>query len=339
MGTWQHLLEDPDAFKREDERDDASFYAQPRRVSHLDSQALETVQELIQHLVVEDEPDVLDLMASVDSHLPSHLQTCRVTGLGLNGEELEANQALDVRVVHDLNHEPRLPFADASFDVVLNVVSIGYVTQPLELFTEIARALRPGGLCLIVFSNRSFPTKEVRVWELLHQDELTEYVAHWFSRIPDFEAAQTWRSLGRPRPADDRHAGQGGPSDPVFAVWADLRGAPAGRADRTPPAITPSRPDPDVVAARTDAIPETNACPHCEEALRVWAISEHPMTTWDHDLLVCVNDGCPYVVGGWEAFYQQGVPGHTTRFCYDPRSKSRVGIAVPSLNVIKDALR
>lgn len=64
----------------------------------------------------------------------------------------------------DLNKDPVLPFDDASFDVVTNVVSVDYLTKPLEVFKEINRVLRPGGKAIMSFSNRCFPTKAINIW-------------------------------------------------------------------------------------------------------------------------------------------------------------------------------
>jgi len=36
----------------------------------------------------------------------------------------------------DLNVDPKLPFPDESFDVVTCVVSVDYLTRPLEVFKE-----------------------------------------------------------------------------------------------------------------------------------------------------------------------------------------------------------
>ena len=47
--------------------------------------------------------------------------------------------------MHDLNADPVLPFADASFDAVLNCVSVDYLVRPVEVLAEVARVLRPGG--------------------------------------------------------------------------------------------------------------------------------------------------------------------------------------------------
>ena len=56
------------AMARMDERDDAVFYSVPRMLQHLDACALETINALYQRLIRKD-TDVLDLMASYDSHL------------------------------------------------------------------------------------------------------------------------------------------------------------------------------------------------------------------------------------------------------------------------------
>ena len=61
--------------------------------------------------------------------------------------------------MHDLNRTPTLPFEDESFDVVLNTVSVDYLTRPFEVFAEVGGVLRPGGLFLVTFSNRAFPQK------------------------------------------------------------------------------------------------------------------------------------------------------------------------------------
>lgn len=82
----------------------------------------------------------------------------------MNREELARNPILSDFVVHDLNEDPKLPYPDASFDVVTNAVSVDYLTRPLEVFKEINRVLKPGGLAIMSFSNRCFPTKAISIW-------------------------------------------------------------------------------------------------------------------------------------------------------------------------------
>lgn len=47
-----------------------------------------------------------------------------------------------------------LPFADASFDVVLIFEALYYVAEPSRFFREAHRVLRPGGVLLIVTANK-----------------------------------------------------------------------------------------------------------------------------------------------------------------------------------------
>ncbi|NIP26796.1 MAG: methyltransferase type 11, partial [Phycisphaerae bacterium] len=139
--TEQVLFDDPlfseDAFSRSDESDDSIFYTTDRFVQHLDSLALATVEKLIGDLVIEKNPVILDLMASWDSHIPSGLRPERVVGLGLNRNELAKNPALTELCLHDLNKNPILPFSESTFDVVLNVVSVDYMTKPFDVFREV----------------------------------------------------------------------------------------------------------------------------------------------------------------------------------------------------------
>jgi len=150
----------PGFFDRADPGDDAGFYGPPRLVHHIDDGAIAAVEAFYDEVGVGG--DVLDLMSSWVSHLrtrPRHL-----TVLGMNAAELDANPMADRRVVHDLNADPTLPFDDASFDTAVCTVSVDYLTRPVEVCTEVARVLRPGGTFALTFSNRCFPTKAVRGW-------------------------------------------------------------------------------------------------------------------------------------------------------------------------------
>jgi ubiquinone/menaquinone biosynthesis C-methylase UbiE len=86
-------------------------------------------------------------------------------GIGMNEEELAKNSQLYMHYVQDLNKNPRLTqFQDNSFDIVTNVVSVDYLVKPKEIFEEIHRVLRPGGVALMSFSNRCFPSKAIAMW-------------------------------------------------------------------------------------------------------------------------------------------------------------------------------
>lgn len=122
---------------------------------------------------------VLDLMSSWVSHLPESPRPGHVSGLGMNAEELSANPRLSDWVVQDLNSDPSLPYEDASFDLVLNAVSIQYLKRPFEVFAEIARVLRPGGLSVVAMSHRCFPTKAIRLFHAASAAERCELVRRY----------------------------------------------------------------------------------------------------------------------------------------------------------------
>jgi SAM-dependent methyltransferase len=153
----------PAAFRRDDEAPDAEFYAQPRFVTHIDNAAIGAVTQLYRELLPAGGA-VLDLMSSWISHLPPEMKFPHVVGLGMNHAELAANPRLTRFVVQDLNRIPMLPFADRTFDAVVNCVSIDYLIQPLPVLREVARVLRPGAPLVITFSNRCFPTKAIHAW-------------------------------------------------------------------------------------------------------------------------------------------------------------------------------
>lgn len=168
-----------EAFHRLDESPDAAFYATPRFVTHIDDGAIAAVAELYrEHLPPGGA--VLDLMASWVSHLPPEIAYGRVVGLGMNAEELAANPRLDGWVTHDLNADPRLPFADGEFDAAGCCVSIDYLVRPVEVLRDLARVLRRGAPAVITFSNRRFPTKVIALWESLDDAGHAQLVAHYF---------------------------------------------------------------------------------------------------------------------------------------------------------------
>ena len=190
-------------FGREDEGPDADFYAQPRLVTHIDEAAISAVTQLYREYLPVGGA-VLDLMSSWVSHLPAEAAYSRVVGLGMNRVELAANPRLDGYVVHDLNRDPRLPFADAEFDAAAICVSIQYLTRPAAVLRDLGRVLTAGGPLVITFSNRCFPTKAVRAWLL--RDE----VGHAALVARHLKAARTWTGIQHldrsPQAGDPLHA-------------------------------------------------------------------------------------------------------------------------------------
>ncbi|MDH3951050.1 MAG: methyltransferase domain-containing protein [Deltaproteobacteria bacterium] len=329
-----------DSFSRLDESDDSIFYSRDRFVQHLDSLALSTVEKIIQELVIEKTPAILDLMASWDSHIPPTIQAETVVGLGLNRNELARNETLTDWVYHDLNKDPSLPFPDNTFDVVLNVVSVDYMTKPFDVFREVNRILKPGGLFLVIFSSRLFEQKAVKIWRQSSERERILLVEEFFTRDGTFTRPQLFTSKGKPRPKDDKYAHLGIPSDPIYAVYAEKKGDK--RQERPRPTSAESyeyTPDPEELQRRKAAVKHTLRCPHCEQSMLKWAVPQSPFTQWDVDFMyVCFNDECPYLVQGWEVMKQQGNSGISYRFTYNSYRDNCLSVPVPHLHALKEGI-
>ncbi|MCB9172938.1 MAG: methyltransferase domain-containing protein [Ardenticatenales bacterium] len=200
----------PTWFTRMEESDDALFYARPRKVVHLDDDAIAALRDFYsRHL--EGGWQLLDLMSSWRSHLPKLMRLSTV-GLGMNAEEMYDNPQLDDYVVHDLNRTATLPFADQQFDAALCAVSVQYLTQPVQLFAEVGRVLKRGAPFIVSISNRTFPTKVVSVWRASNDQQHIQLVAGYFQASGRFDTIQ----------AEDHspHPYQG---DPLFIIWGYAR--------------------------------------------------------------------------------------------------------------------
>ncbi|HJU28080.1 MAG TPA: methyltransferase domain-containing protein [Candidatus Binataceae bacterium] len=205
-------------FRRVDEADDELFYEFPRKVVHIDDGAIAAVRGMYADRLPPG-GEILDLMSSWRSHLPESLGFKQVVGLGLNRPEMEDNPALTGAVIHNVNRDPRLPFADASFDGAVMTVSVQYLTRPVEVFAEVGRVLRMGGPFIVTFSNRMFPTKAIALWQAASDGQRIEIVKRYFADSRIFERIETFDLSRRP----------GAPSDPIWGVAGYRTGAPERR--------------------------------------------------------------------------------------------------------------
>lgn len=199
-------------FDRDDPSSDGTFYAVPRFVTHIDDGAVRAVGELYADLGIDGaaagSPVVLDLMSSWVSHFSTPPR--RLTVLGMNRAELDANEAAEQRVVQDLNTDASLPFADDTFDAVTCCVSIDYLVQPVAVLTEVARVLKPGAPVVITYSNRCFPTKAIHGWLATTDEQHAAVVSRYLALAGGFDTGQV--SLRTPT--------TGYRGDPLWAVVA-----------------------------------------------------------------------------------------------------------------------
>mmetsp|Transcript_3299 Transcript_3299/g.3837 ORF Transcript_3299/g.3837 Transcript_3299/m.3837 type:complete len:354 (+) Transcript_3299:91-1152(+) len=181
---WQNIdnpftdMDTKTSFSRLDSKNDAIFYQDARFVEHVDENAVSIMKDYIKNQI-EDNQSILDLCSSWTSHIDTDivqkLKLERISGLGMNEEELKANKVLTDFKVMDLNvmntenisnggSGIALPYSDSSFDIVLCQLSIDYLIYPLQVMKEISRVLKPGGSLHILYSNRLFLQKAIGLW-------------------------------------------------------------------------------------------------------------------------------------------------------------------------------
>ena len=209
-----------DGFLREDDSADRQFYAEPRFTQHLDAACRAQISRLYSRFLQPGQR-VLDLMASWDSHLPDAPADLHVAALGMNQAELAANPRLHEVVVRDLNVRDDLPWDDAQFDVMLCTAAIEYLVRPRAVLAEVRRVLRPGGVCLITFSDRWFPPKAIHLWSQLHPFERLSFTLALLGDA-GFADLHSETLRGMTRPDDDKYADQRNYADPLFAAWGKV---------------------------------------------------------------------------------------------------------------------
>jgi len=205
-------------FERVDELDDDVFYVKERKVHHLDAYARKTISDIYANAIKPGD-HVLDLMSSWESHIHDDIENIKVSGLGMNGIELQANPMLDDYQLYNLNKDPLIPYANDTFDVVICTASVEYLTNPLKVFKQINRVLKTGGKCIMTFSNRWFPSKAILLWSEIHEFERLGLVMEYFKQSGWQGDINTLSSKGLHRPIDDPHYAKTQVSDPVYAVW------------------------------------------------------------------------------------------------------------------------
>jgi len=233
-GEWPYTEAD---MGRLDPTEDSNFYDTPRFVTHIDDRAIESLTEYYReeftqlYNAKQSKLDILDLCSSWISHYPKDMQDKigLTSGIGMNEEELLANKQLYMHYVQDLNKNPLLSqFENDSFDIVTNVVSVDYLIKPRELFQEIHRVLRPGGVALMSFSNRCFPSKAVAMW--LQADDIGRLtiVGSYYHYAAEWSSIEALDIKGAPVDTPKRPSMQEIMKDYTKAfAWASTAGAVA----------------------------------------------------------------------------------------------------------------
>ncbi|KAK1289415.1 hypothetical protein QJS10_CPB18g00816 [Acorus calamus] len=199
-------------FSRFDESSDSVFYSAPRFVTHIDDPAIAALTKYYSKVLPpSNTPGVclLDMCSSWVSHYPPGYKQDRIVGMGMNEDELKRNPVLTEYIVQDLNVNPKLPFEGESFDVITNVVSVDYLTKPMDVFKEMQRVLKPGGLAIMSFSNRCFWTKAISIWTSTGDADHAWIVGAYFHYAGGFDPPEAVDISPNP-----------GRTDPMYVVYA-----------------------------------------------------------------------------------------------------------------------
>jgi SAM-dependent methyltransferase len=212
------MLLQPDQRTKLDDSSDTFFYDMPRFVTHVDDGFIQQLTELYQERLT-PHSRIFDMMSSWVSHLPADMTFDHIEGHGMNPEELAKNPRLDHFFVQNLNENPKLPLENASFDAVLNTVSVQYLQQPEVVFGEIYRILKPGGIAIVSFSNRMFYQKAIAAWRDGSETRRVNLVKSYFGAGPGFGSPEVI-ARAPSVPAILQMLGLSG-GDPFYAVIAE----------------------------------------------------------------------------------------------------------------------
>eukprot|EP00892_Ulva_mutabilis_P006152 jgi/Ulvmu1/3909/UM018_0131.1 len=226
----REVLTRPERTKLDPEKD-TLFYEQPRFVTHVDDNFIAQLTQLYRERIPEGAA-VLDLMSSWVSHLPRERCFGTVYGHGMNQKELLANDQLDEVFMADLNRDPTgWPIKNGELDAVVCCVSVQYLQRPEEVFAEIARVLKPGGVCIVSFSNRMFYDKAIAAWRDASDRAHVSLVKSYFQTVKGFGEPEAVTQVALSEGAAGggflqdvsrkfKQLLQGGYQDPFFAIIA-----------------------------------------------------------------------------------------------------------------------
>lgn len=227
-GKIKRLVLSPEGRTKLNTYPDRDFYAFPRFVTHVDDNFIATLTELYRERLSPGS-EILDLASSWVSHLPKEVEYKRVVGHGLNAQELAKNPRLDYFFVKDLNCDQKLELESGCLDAVLCTVSVRYLQQPEQVFAEVFRVLRPGGVFIVSFRNRMFYEKAIGAWREGTAYSRVQLVMQYFQCIEGFTKPEIVRKLPATDGAQEdrspfgwimRLLGLFSGSDPFYAVIA-----------------------------------------------------------------------------------------------------------------------
>jgi SAM-dependent methyltransferase len=312
----------PKAFTPPGERPERAIFDAHRGRPAILPHERQVAQHIIETLIVEPQPEILDLLTGEETLVPESMEPSRLVGLGPSEDALSRNPRLTERVVHQVNQEDRLPFDGESFDAVISSFVIPYVQDAAGLFDEVARVLKPGGLLMVLWGERFDDDLAIRYWKAADDDERMLLVEETISQSGEFESP---RIFIHPAPLGFEDSGE------IALVYAERKGADPQRPGRPfPTVLHDEKFSPEEVEERKRHVAETGECPYCSGELTRVPVEPSPWGGWDaRELYVCMNDECPRLLQSYATLYEQGIRQYIYRATFLPETGQMVSLPTP----------
>ncbi len=300
---------------------DRIFHNAARKIVHT---ACET-------LFPDDGGPVLEILSGPRSLMPESVLDRQVTGTGASLEDLRQNRSLTRRTVLDLNRTPALPFADASFSVCVLLFGIETLENSLEVFSEVARVLKPDGLFLVFYSPVTDPELATPRWGFMDNRQRLSLVSSCFEKTDAFGRITAYGTRKRRRTEASRKRNPVRDQAPVWIVYSrKAKGASAGNV-------------PWGQLARTgEEKADPRICPYCGDTLKKWEVPHSPfeIESWYETdyLCICFNDECSYYKRGWEWMWSKMKRNMSYRHMYNPVTRRTGPMPVPTAFALRDGI-
>lgn len=148
---------------------------------------------------------VLEFGAAEKSYLPKDLKLSRHVGVGANLQQMKNNPSLTETMVVDLNNvvpdrdvdsDDLRILAKNPFDAIIMTDTVGFLSNPREVFRTAWYLLKPGGRMIVAFSGRDFMAgkytdSQTAIWRQYNDDQHMWITGSFFH----FSAGDGWENL------------------------------------------------------------------------------------------------------------------------------------------------